>query len=141
MAADLSFARLTHYESMLIGNEGLIVLTSGSFRDRMSTILFDRVESVLIWKTVPWSRLFFSVLFALLGGFLLLTPAYVGGWIVLGTATIAIVRYLYCHKTTIRITRAGKSRDFVGILRPGKVLDFAIRLRHAIEQAQQCQKR
>ncbi|MFP4055239.1 MAG: hypothetical protein ACLF0G_00040 [Candidatus Brocadiia bacterium] len=140
MAADLAGARPLRRESLLVEGDCLIVLEhSGGGRDRLRRILFDRVESLLVWRTLPWVRMLGVAL--LLGvpaaPFLLVpeAPAAVG-WVILGCLLVAEGRYVYDRKTHIRVCRAGVARDFATVTRPGKVRRVIGTLRANIDAAQ-----
>lgn len=140
MPGDLTAASWFRRQCILVGGDALVLLESSSgSKDRMRKILFDRVESIVTWKTIPWGRMALFALLLGLPGFLLLgageVPAIVG-YILCGICLFVEARYLYDRKTTLRIRRAGEDRDIVVIVRPGKLDHVLGRVRDRIEATQ-----
>ena len=142
MAADLTFAGQLSRHSLVIEPSYLVVLEHGTLRDRTRRILYDRVESVLVWRRPPWGRII--VISLLLGGpALLLLFLPVGQPVVTGLAlfvlllAVAIVaRYVTWGCTYIQITRDGEARLFKGVVWPKRRERFLARLTESIRTAQ-----
>jgi hypothetical protein len=141
MAADLKFTGIAHRSSIVLLDDHLVVLKHGSTRDRVRRVVYDRIDSVLSWRSLPWVRMvLFGVLFGISGLLMLAAAepfANVLGAILLSTTTLIEVRYLYMGKTTLRITRADKHYDFTGVVSPRKVASCLSRLDRDIRLAQQ----
>ena len=141
MGADLKGANWLSKESAIVAADGLVILEHGGAKDRTRKILFDRVESVLVWKTLPWLRmLLFAVILGVPGTLLLLlvrdkVPSTIGA-VVLGICVVIEAWYLYARKATIRVHRGGQNRDFVAITWPGRLRRVLGRMRQNIEAVQ-----
>jgi hypothetical protein len=140
LPADLSTSNPFRPMSFIIDEDCLTVLKHEPTRDRIHRILFDRVESVTIWRTWPWVHmLVVGALFGLPGLLLILTQNVVGyvwsGILLFWTATL-LARYAIWRKTHFRIVRAGKVGTFATIRRPSKVRRFITRLQAQIVIAQ-----
>ena len=127
--------------SLLFDQDSLIILEQASFNDRLRRILYDRVESLVIWKRIPWLYLVLSLLLFAPGVLIILYgPNHVakgiGAGIVISWLAL-VARLLYCRLTTIRITRASKVREIKVLQSPRKVDRFSARLRSEIEETQQ----
>jgi hypothetical protein len=132
MSVDLQSNSTFGRISIVLMNDCLIKLEHGWSEDRTRRFMYEGIDSVVIWRKIPWVRIMVCAVLLALPGIILLflgnIVATVCG-IVLGAIGVAlIVWYLYCRSTTIRIVRAGKNHDLTSIFRPGKVRSFRDRL-------------
>jgi hypothetical protein len=127
--------------SLVLMEDCLVKLEHGRTEDRVRRFMFDSIESVIIWRKMPWGRIAVTLgLFALPGVALffvgeLVTTIFGIFLVALGLGLTAW--YLTCRKTTIRILRGGNTHDLSGIFRPSKVRSLRDRLFAQIERAQQ----
>ena len=140
MAADLKINNLRQRKSLLLAGDHLIALDHGYLRDRLHRINYDRVESILSWRRMPWVRMLLTLLlFGGLGILLIITNDPAGqffGAIAMLVFVLLEWRYLALRKTTIRITRAGKHSDFTGIISRRKITNFLAILEQDIRRVQ-----
>lgn len=140
MSVDLRSNTLFSRASLLLMDDCLIKLEHGRTKDRVRRYSFDRIESVVIYRQIPWVRLIICAVVLLLPGFLLLlageTSETVTGIVLMACAVFLIVWYLYCRKTTIRVVRAGQQYEVAGIFRPGRFRRFRDRLIGGINAVQ-----
>jgi len=141
MAADLTFAGFVRRSSIVLLDDHLVLLEHSATRDRVRRIPYDRVESVLSWRRLPWARLILIGLLFVASGLMMFTIGDLVGKgllaIPLVVTALIVARYLYMGVTKIRITRADKHYDFSGILSPRKVARCLSRLDESIRRAQQ----
>jgi hypothetical protein len=141
MSADLKCNTTLRRTSLVILDDCLVMLEHELTRDRVRKVMFDRVESVLIWAKVPWLRI--VLLFVLLGlpalGILLIhEPVSTAIALVLLAFVVGMnAGYAYCGHTTIRIVRAGQTYEISGIFRRGPLTRFRARLLGGIRRVQQ----
>ncbi len=140
MAVDLRFGVILNRRSLVLYDDHVVVLEHGVTRDRVRRIAYDRIQSVLSWRGLPWGRmLFFAALFGAPGLLLLTvgaTPHTVIGLTLLVCTALIEARYLTMRLTRIRITRADKHYDFKGVVSRRKVARCLQRLDEDIRQAQ-----
>lgn len=150
MAVDFTIASFMNRGSVIITEDAVIVLENDRNKDRMRKILLDRVESIQIWKKLPWGRMLFAGLF--FGSFapiFLSMPTrtttaslWVGG-VLIAVLLLIWTRYIYNRKTFIRIVQAGpendnsRIKDFTLILRPGKIRRIVSKLCRAVIACQE----
>lgn len=143
MAADLTTTGFFQRRSVILQNDHVVVLEHQSTKDRVRRIAFDRIEHVVLWRSLPW--VYMVVYGLLLGGpglaFLAVrsTPIIFIGLTLVAITVIIEARYLYMGKTSIRITRAGSAYVISGVVSPRKVDRFISRMEEAIHRAQQTQ--
>jgi hypothetical protein len=122
-------------------NDCLVRLEHERTRDRMRKIMFDRIESITVWRKLPVARmLVLGLLIALPSALVLFiqeTVSTIIGGSLLALAVCVISWYGYCGYITIRIVRLGKTYDLAGIYRPGRLRSFLERLMAGIRAAQQ----
>jgi hypothetical protein len=141
MGADLrnntSFARI----SLVLLDDCLVKLEHARTQDRIRRYMFEAIESVVIWRRVPLIRILVCTCLLLLPGVAILfigeTFATVSGILLILLGGGLVLWYLFNGKTTIRIVRAGKTDEIVGIFGRGKVRSFRERLVLGIQRAQQ----
>lgn len=140
MAVDFTSSGVFRRTSVLLMDDCLLVLEQDGNRDRVRRILFDRVASVVAWKTFPWVWAGTALVLAGLSALLLLIGYAPLGWI----ATVLILSFVgcfvylaYARLTHIRIERLGENHELKTIKRPGKIDDFLRRLYANIEANQQ----
>jgi hypothetical protein len=140
MSVDLRNASTFGRISLLVMDDCLIKLEHGYTRDRVRRLMYDAIESVIIWRRVPGVRITVCVVLFLLPGMGLLfansTVAIVIGIFLLALALGLISWYIYAGKTIIRIVRIGKTDDVIGIFRPGRVRRFRTLFIDGIQRAQ-----
>ena len=145
MPADLTINSLSKKRSLLIEPESLVLLQREGTRDRVRRIRFDRVESVVVWKSVAWVAAIFTSLVPLIVAAILISlgtlenapgvSATGAGFFAL--AIICAAAVLMRGKTHIRIRRAGVNREFVCIKSQRKIRVFLDKLTTAIDAAQE----
>jgi hypothetical protein len=142
MSVDLRSSSLFSRSSLVLLDDCLVKLERGQTEDRVRKYMFDAIEAVIIWKSVPW--VYLSIIIIFLGGpafcLLVLVHASVANWIgggLLVAAVPLVAWYLYCRQTTIRIVRFGQSDDIKGIFRPGRLRRVLDRLITGIRALQQ----
>lgn len=145
MPADLTINSLSKQRSLLIEPESLVILQREGTRDRVRRIRFDRVESVVVWKSVAWVAAVFTSLLPLIVAVILISigtsenepgvSATGAGFLALAIILAAAV--LMRGKTHIRIRRAGVNRDFACIKSQKKLRIFLDKLANAIDAAQE----
>lgn len=139
MSADLKIVDVLTRQSLLVEPTCLVVLEHQTLSDRMRRVLFDRVESVTVWRGVLWGRVILILLLMLPAALLLLIDDPVARGIaltVLLCTGLALLYYLWCGKTRIRIVRDGEERAFTAIAPPGRVRRFRDKLEAAIRADQ-----
>jgi hypothetical protein len=142
MSADLRSSSIFGRSSLVLLDDCLVKLEHGQTEDRVRKFMFDAIEAVIVWRSVPWLYLCIVAFFLCGPAFclLILVRGTVANWIggfLLVAAVPVMAWYLYCRKTTIRIARFGKTDDIQGIFRPGKARDVTNRLVNGIRAAQQ----
>ncbi|MDH5639262.1 MAG: hypothetical protein OEZ04_12315, partial [Nitrospinota bacterium] len=70
MAADLTIPGTTGRKSFLLMDDALVMLEHGGMRDRVTKILYEHIETILVWKKMPWIKIILTAVF--LGGLALL---------------------------------------------------------------------
>jgi hypothetical protein len=144
VAVDFKEESLMHQVAVVIDDDALIMLERDGNRDRVRKILYDRVQSVLIWRKFPWLRAI------IIGVFLLLLTlsfmplainsrnlaAKIPFVLCLITLLVVELRYLYYKRTYLQIFRAGESKLFKLIISPGKVKSIVNRLVENINKTQ-----
>lgn len=137
LANNTTFQRL----SLVVMDDSLIKLEHERTQDRVRKIMFDRVESLLIWTVPPWLNICICGIFFALPGFGILLVQEVWSSIVgdflLALGLGLIGWYVYCGRTTIRAVRGGRLHEIKGIFRPGRVRRFRERLVAGIRRAQE----
>lgn len=128
--------------SLMLLDDCLVKLEHSYTEDRVRKFMFDAVEAVIVWQSIPWLYLCIVAFFLFGPAFclLVLVRGTAADWIggVLAVAAVPLfVWYLYCRKTTIRIVRFGKSEDISGIFRPGKLRRVLEKLNAGIRAVQQ----
>lgn len=112
--------------------------------DRVRRVLFDRIDSVVYWRRFPWLRaVLFCVLIGLPGAVLAGVGIYnsesistIIGGVVLLFWLLIFLRYLWYGRSTIMVTRDGKSKGFETVVSPRRRKKFLRELDEAIEQYQ-----
>ncbi len=145
MPADLTINSLSKKRSLLIEPESLVILQREGTRDRVRRIRLDRVESIVVWKSVAWLAAIFTSLLPLFIAVILIIfgtsenapeiSATGAGFLALAILCAAAV--LMRGKTHIRIRRAGINRDFACLLSQKKIRVFLDKLATAIDAAQE----
>jgi hypothetical protein len=140
MAVDLVGTSWLRKLSVLVMDDCLVLLESVGQRDRIRRVLFERLESLVVWKTLPWVRMLLAAV--LLGAVAASLISFgdgvaIAGQVILGVLVLIEGKYLYDRKTRIRIRYAGEDRDIVVILRPGKLRRVLDRLRANAEATQE----
>ena len=139
MAADLTISKLVYSESLLITEDSLVCLERRSTKDRVRRILFDRLESVVVWRTLPLvAMLIVALLLGPIGLILMVVgdEGRIAGDILIAILFLVEIGLLLCGKTHIRIAHEGKRREFSLVARPGKAHRFVRRLCESIEASQ-----
>jgi hypothetical protein len=141
MSVDLKNNSMFKRSSLVLNDDCLITLEHERTQDRVRKIMFNRVESVIIWRAIPWLPIvLLTVLLGLpsIGVFLINeTASTIIASILLAFVLAVIIAYLYCGRTTIRIIRGSQPQDISGIFRPGRLRRFRDRLIANIHQTQQ----
>ena len=110
--------------------------------DRVRRILYDRVETLVTWRTIPWDRLIVSSIVLLIPALLLLlvggfpeTRATGGVLAVIGLSLVGW--YLTARRTHFAISRAGETYRFSTITVRRRVQRFLTAVTSAIATVQQ----
>lgn len=141
MGVDLKSNSFFKRISIVLMDDSLVTLEHERTQDRSRRIMFDRIESVVVWRSIPWVRI-------VLIGLLIVLPAasilFIGrltstiiGTMFLAFGLAVILWYFYCRHTILRIMRAGQAHDISGIYRPGRFRPFRDRLISNIRNSQQ----
>ncbi len=140
MPADLRFNGFVQRSSMVVLGDHIAILEHDWSQDRVRRITHERIESVLMWRRVLWGHIVLLLLvFGGLGGWLVSYDIYavrVVGVVLLSVLIVAVARYLYLGKTTIRINRSDKAMDFTGIISPRRVERCLARIETFVRQVQ-----
>lgn len=139
MAVDLKAGGVIRVQSLIVNDDHLVILERDGYKDRIRKTLFDRVDSIVTWKTLPWGRMLFFLF--LLGGPavpMAIADADLLPFAVVLFVILAIIeaRYLLYMKTWLCITRAGTSRIFSMVVRPGRFRTVLDRMRANIVATQ-----
>ena len=140
MSVDLRSISMFGRSSVLLMDDSVVKLEHTYTDDRLRRFMFDRIETVLIWRRTPWGRLILVGL--ILGGpgiGLQFAGDPIARWIGISLIFIAVVLcgwFLYCGATTIRIVASGRQHQFKGLFRPGKLRRFREKLLAGIELRQ-----
>ena len=138
LKSNTAFARI----SLIVMDDSLIKLEHSRTNDRVRRFMFDSIERIIIWRTVPGVRIALCAVCLVAPALLMLIfddrdHVFLVIGLMLGTLGLGlIVWYLVCRKTTIRIVRAGTAVDIVGIFRPKKVRNLRDKLIAGILAAQ-----
>ena len=140
MAADLRSNTMFSRISVVLMDDCLEKLDHDRTSDRVRRFAFDTIESVVIWRKIPWVRITLCATFLALPGAALQFVgdefATVSGLVLLALGLGLITWYLVCRSTTIRIMRGGLTYDIVGIFRPARVRKFRDGLLTRVRAAQ-----
>lgn len=63
MSVDLKISGLTGGMSVLTLDGELIILEHGVGQDRVKRILYENIESILVWEKIPWLRMIGAAVF------------------------------------------------------------------------------
>ncbi|HEY1684668.1 MAG TPA: hypothetical protein VGG19_07900 [Tepidisphaeraceae bacterium] len=141
MSVDLRSNSLFSRSSLVLLDDSLVKLEHGQTEDRVRKFMFEAIEAIITWRTIPWLNLIIVTTF-LIGPALILilvVRGIIAEWIGGSLFVVAIpvlAWYLYCRQTTIRIVRFGKADDIKGIFRPGKVRGLMERMIAGIQAVQ-----
>lgn len=139
MPVDFATRSLFNKQSGIIDDECLIMLEREGARDRVWRIQFDRVQSLVVWRTIPWwwsipigIILVTSVLLLFvsepvangIGLGILVTVLLLGSWLV------------YCKNTHMAFHRDGTVVRITFMVRPSKQKRIVQRIRENIARTQ-----
>ena len=64
--ADLKIAGLVNRMSLIVADEALVILEHSSTKDRVIKILYENIESIIVWKKTSWVSMILAMV--ILGG-------------------------------------------------------------------------
>jgi hypothetical protein len=139
VAVDFSTRTLFNKKSGIIDEECLIVLEREGARDRMWRIQFDRVQSLTVWRAVPW---WWSVplgIIVVTSTLLFFVDQPIANGIGLGTLVMALLLgfwLVHCGNTHLAFTRDGAVTRVMFMVRPSKRKRIVQRIRENIAKTQ-----
>ena len=143
MAVDLKSATTFGRTSLILFQDRLIRLEHGRTKDRVRSVLYDTIESILIWQRTRWV---IAVVSFVAFGLLALVSGVAGDWnqvadvfavAFLVMAIIAFSWAIYVPRYTIRLVRSDRNVELVGSFRPGKFKRFRDQFVAAVRAAQE----
>lgn len=139
MAVDFSTRTLFNKKSGIIDEECLIVLEREGARDRMWRIQFDRVQSMTVWRTIPWWWSIPIGIISVTSTLLFFVDQPVANGIGLGTLVMVLLLgswLVYCKNTHLGFTREGVVTRVTFMVRPSKRKRIVQRIRENIAKTQ-----
>lgn len=141
MAVDLRNNSLLSRSSLVFTEDALVKLEHRYTHDRLRKFMYDAIESVVIWRRNAWLQIILVTICLMLPGIALLfadsDPSTIIAIFLIAVASILLVWYVYCGKSTLRIVRAGQATDLTGIYRPGQLRRFRDQFIENIHRVQQ----
>jgi len=144
MPADLRIHGFVNRKSFLVMEDSLVMLEHSQFSDRIHKILYESIESIIVWKKTPWLKMTLTAL--ILGGFAYIPFLGTGSpansdtrnylLIVLGVFVALEVILLTRKNVFIRIIHAGQPLDLAFGAFPWTVRKFVDNIRAHAEARQ-----
>ncbi|MDH5638042.1 MAG: hypothetical protein OEZ04_06085 [Nitrospinota bacterium] len=144
MPVDLRVHSLASRKSLLVMEDSLVMLEHSQFSDRIHKILYESIESIIVWKKLPWLKMTLTAL--ALGGFAYIPFIGTGSLanndtriyllIVLGVFVALETILLIRKKVFIRINHSGLALDLAFSAFPWKVSNFVDKVRTQAEKRQ-----
>ncbi len=139
MAVDFTMRSLFSSRSAIIDDACLILLERAGSRDRVRRIQFDRVQSLIVWRSIPWFNVIFTAIPFFVGTILMLVDEAVArsiGLVICLTMALIELWWFYCKKTMLVFVVDGAPTKLSFVNRPAKRDRIVQRIRTNIAQTQ-----
>lgn len=140
MGIDIKSADLFTRRSIVVRDDHLLIAEATGHKDSLIKIHFDKIQKVVIWRTIPKVRFSVYMMLTLLISlpFFLTRDNALTGWIILLVCgAINIIRTFAYQVTHFRIFRGKSLYEFCAVVSRKKKESFIRKIRRAVTQFRQ----